>query len=106
MEEVIIFLSKHEMLKVVSNNEIKRIQISDRNLLLVRSGDKGFLVEPYCPHMDYPLIEGVVNPFEEIVCPWHSYRFHLGSGAETQSRCKSLKSYPIYEKEGKMMAKI
>ena len=106
MEEVVIFSSKIEMLKVIGNLEIKQVQINDKKFLLVRINDDCFLTETHCPHMDYNLAEAVLSPIGLLVCPWHAYGFRLSDGHETSERCRPLKVYPILEKEGKMICRI
>jgi nitrite reductase/ring-hydroxylating ferredoxin subunit len=106
MEEVVIFNSKKEMLKVIANREIKRVSINNQQFILVRSGECVFLSEQYCPHMDHNLSEGSVNFEGELICPWHSYRFSLMTGTEAQERCRRLKTFPLTEKDGQMVVRL
>lgn len=41
------------------------------------------------------LAKGKINNQNEIVCPWHAYRFNLKSGEESENRCADLKVYEI-----------
>jgi nitrite reductase (NADH) small subunit len=35
--------------------------------------------QAFCPHLEGPLFEGTLHG-DEIVCPWHQWRFSLRSG--------------------------
>ena len=36
-------------------------------------------VQSFCPHMQGPLFQGTVAG-ETVTCPWHEWRFSLGTG--------------------------
>lgn len=54
-----------------------------------------FAVTNACPHLGDSLSRGTTNYLNEIICPWHSYRFHLQTGEECQGRTKPLQRYPL-----------
>ncbi len=58
----------------------KSILVDDVPSLLVRVGDEYFAVEDVCTHDGQPLTDGPVSGCE-IVCPRHSARFDLKTGA-------------------------
>ncbi len=74
-------------------NEIKLVGIGDKKICIVRIGNNFFAFEAFCPHMDHPLSNGIVNNFNQIVCSWHNYVFDLRNGKEQQLRCRNLKRY-------------
>lgn len=44
------------------------------------AGGAGFVaVQSFCPHMEGPLFQGT-RAGDEIVCPWHRWRFSLRTG--------------------------
>jgi nitrite reductase/ring-hydroxylating ferredoxin subunit len=58
-----------------------------------------FAVEDTCPHLGESLSKGTTNYLNEIVCPWHSYRFNLSTGAECKYRTHNLKTFVIHQEE-------
>lgn len=63
---------------------------------LARTDSGWYAVTDACPHMGVSLSKGICNKFDEIVCPWHAYRFSLKTGEETSGHdCKDLKTYPV-----------
>jgi len=57
-----------------------------RRICLARTENGFFAIDNACPHMGESLHKGVVNYLDEVVCPWHNYRFHLGNGQECKNR--------------------
>ena len=57
-----------------------------------------------CPHAKGPLTAGKLHG-DEIVCPWHFFRFNLATGkAEgTPESIMHLKIYQIEEKDGQVL---
>ncbi|WP_192821495.1 Rieske 2Fe-2S domain-containing protein [Rufibacter sp. LB8] len=58
-----------------------------------------FAVENSCPHLGDALSRGTTNYLNEIVCPWHSYRFNLATGQECQHRTRPLKRFALEIRE-------
>lgn len=90
-DSLILFENKTEAEDFLPEREIKLVQIRGVRKAMVRLGDRIFVFDPLCPHQDYPLAQGLVNPRGEVVCKWHSYRFSLHTGAEAEARCSTLK---------------
>lgn len=42
-------------------------------------GAELFAAQSFCPHLQGPLFQGTVTG-EDVVCPWHQWRFSLRSG--------------------------
>ena len=60
--------------------ESRRAHYNETPLLVVRRGDRLFAFVETCAHLGGPLAEGTLDG-DTIVCPWHSSRFALESGA-------------------------
>jgi nitrite reductase/ring-hydroxylating ferredoxin subunit len=58
-----------------------------------------------CPHNRGPLAEGRVEG-GTLVCPWHWYRFDLGSGACLTSRRYALAVHPVVQVDGVWFADV
>jgi hypothetical protein len=48
-------------------------------LALYRVGEEILAAQAFCPHLDGPLFEGTLTG-DEIVCPWHQWRYSLRTG--------------------------
>lgn len=79
-----------------------------------------------CPHQGGPVCEGVRMPqvedvidenglfvcqkFNEddmhIVCPWHGYEFHIGTGEHVIDPKVKLRKYDVVEREGQIYVAI
>lgn len=86
-----LFDSLADMQRMLQNNEPRLVKAGNRNICIVRQGDKLVAFENECPHMGEGLNGGVINYLGEIVCPLHTYKFNLKTGEEERRRCRSLK---------------
>ncbi len=64
-------------------------------ICLIRNRAGIFAVSDVCPHLGESLSKGTTNYLNEVVCPWHSYRFSLVNGQECNNRTTNLKTYTI-----------
>lgn len=93
MDKYLVFESKEQAEQVIPLNQIKKIRIGKLELCLANTS-KGYVAfEKYCPHLGEDLSKGKINPQNEVVCPWHTYRFSLISGEECENRCEGLRTY-------------
>ena len=80
------------------------VRIGEREICLIRRADQMVAFKNQCPHLRHPLHLGHTNPFGEIVCPLHTYKFNLTTGEEADQKCSSLEFYEIeIEKSGEVM---
>lgn len=56
-----------------------------------------------CPHALGPLDEAQPDADGTITCPWHGYRFDLGTGAEEHKRCGALALYAVSVEDGRLL---
>ena len=91
-----------ELLKLIPMGTVKRVVAGGTPVCLVNL--KGELIgfKDHCPHMNHPLSQGIMNNFEEIICPLHAYRFHLRYGNEANNKCGSLSFIEVQEENGKI----
>lgn len=99
MEEIVVFDSIDTARKVIPDGEKRKVKIGNKTLCLAHYRGKFFAMDDACPHMRYSLTSGNFNPFLEIVCPLHTYRFKLTTGEEAEQRCNPLKTYQVIEDE-------
>ncbi len=105
MPKVSLF-SRDELNDLLKPFEIKTIRIGEKRYCLGMSGNEFFLFDEECPHMGYRLENGKINPYDEITCPWHNYRFSLKTGIEDQLRCKKLRVYELFFEQDQLMANL
>lgn len=93
MDKYLVFESKEQAEKAIPLNQIKKIRI-DKRLLCMAHTLQGFVAfDKNCPHLGDDLSRGTLNNSDEIVCPWHSYRFSLHTGEESEKQCGTLQIF-------------
>jgi nitrite reductase/ring-hydroxylating ferredoxin subunit len=55
------------------------------DIAVFRWNDRVYAVENLCPHLGFPLSEGVVQD-GEIICSWHGWRVRLDDGSCRRER--------------------
>lgn len=93
MKKYLVFETKEQAERSIPVNQIKKIRIDQFHFCLANTvkGFRAFEID--CPHLGDDLSRGTLNPIGEVICPWHSYRFDLLSGEESENRCKTLKVF-------------
>ncbi|MDX2189680.1 MAG: Rieske 2Fe-2S domain-containing protein [Bacteroidota bacterium] len=74
----------------VAINQAVTVLIEDKKICLARTKSGWYAVADVCPHLGASLSKGKCNNFDEIVCPWHNYRFDLKLGHETSGQGTGL----------------
>lgn len=97
VEEIVVFDSIDTARRVIPDGEKRRVKIGAKKLCLAHYRGKFYAMDDGCPHMGHSLNLGNFNPFGEIVCPLHTYRFNLKTGEEAEQRCTRLKTYRVIE---------
>ena len=67
--------------------------VDGREIAVFRSrDDEIWATQARCPHKAGLLADGIVGD-GQVICPLHSYKFDLGSGAPVRNECASLRTY-------------
>lgn len=66
-------------------------------IVLIKKHNKIFALNNECPHMGGPLGEGEVEN-NELVCPWHQWRFNIETGACSESKEEPILCYKTFIK--------
>jgi nitrite reductase/ring-hydroxylating ferredoxin subunit len=98
MEWIKIFSSPADARARIQPGQPQLVVIGSTRICLARVGDEFFAVGDKCSHNGESLSKGKVNFIEEIVCPWHGYRFSLKSGRCAESY-PDIPTYPVKETE-------
>jgi nitrite reductase/ring-hydroxylating ferredoxin subunit len=104
--KITLFDSIEKARETIPEGEMKIVKYQERKFILAQFRHRFYAFDHLCPHMGHPLNDGRFNPYGEIVCSLHSYRFDLNSGNESQNRCRYLTIYKISEEKNKLMVEI
>lgn len=65
----------------LSTEQCVLVRLAGRQVGLVLHGGRPVAVVNDCPHFGGPLAQGAISAARgEIICPWHRFRFDLGTG--------------------------
>ncbi len=97
MEQHKIFDSLAEAEQMLPLGKPQKLRVSGRAeaICLVRTRTGIFAVADSCPHLGDSLSRGTTNYLNEVVCPWHSYRFSLHTGQECENRTQPVSTFSI-----------
>jgi len=99
MQWIKLFESEAEAKSKIPLAKATLVVVSGQEICVAHTQAGLFAVNNACPHLGDSLSRGTTNYLNEIVCPWHSYRFHLATGEECQGRTKPLRHYPLQVRE-------
>jgi nitrite reductase (NADH) small subunit len=60
---------------------------------------KVFAVDGVCPHKGGPLADGMLAG-DQVVCPYHAFRFHRDTGACDQPGVCAIATHPVEVADG------
>ena len=89
-----------ELNRLLNQRTCAPIVIGGHGLLLVKHGEKYYLVKNKCPQQGAKLDNAVCED-GKIVCPWHRYGFDLETG---RGAGMYLENYPVDEREDGLYA--
>ncbi|WP_299460946.1 Rieske 2Fe-2S domain-containing protein [uncultured Microscilla sp.] len=94
-----LFEDWEEARKKVPLNSTKKVRIGSKKICLAHTKEGFFVVDDECTHMRASLTSGHLNDFNEVICPWHDYRFCLKTGEEKSGKnARPLLTHRIEEK--------
>ncbi len=84
----------------------RAFQIGENNIAVFRTrGGSIFATDNRCPHKGGPLAEGMLAG-DQVVCPLHSFRYDLHSGACDQEGACPVKTYPLEIRDGHVLLNL
>jgi nitrite reductase (NADH) small subunit len=57
----------------------RSVTIEGLEIAVFRSNGELYALENLCPHLGFPLTEGIVKD-DVVICGWHGWRVRLGDG--------------------------
>ena len=92
-----LFDSQEQAERALPLGKPQKLRVAGREeaICLVRTRAGIFAVTDACPHLGDSLSRGTINYLNEVICPWHSYRFSLITGEECAHRTGRLATYAV-----------
>lgn len=80
--------------------------VGDKPIAVFRSrAGKVFAVEGTCPHKGGPLADGMIAG-EQVVCPYHAFKFHHQTGECDQPGVCAIATYPVEVVDGQVFVGV
>ena len=91
-------------LSQIAIGEGREFVVDGKDIVVFRPRTGGvFATQAKCPHGDAPLCDGIVGG-TTVICPYHSRKFDIATGASANPDCASLVTYPVRETdEGELL---
>ena len=91
----------------LADGTTRRVMAGERALALVRCGERVFACLDSCPHKGGYLSEGWVSVArQEVICPWHRFRFRLESGASATNPELVVPTFPVRIEDGNILVEL
>ncbi|WP_425637032.1 Rieske (2Fe-2S) protein [Algoriphagus yeomjeoni] len=94
MKTFLLGSTKRQVLEMIPECRIHKINLGDQVIALVRSQENFHAFQADCPHRGTSLLEGSLSSEHEVICPLHRYRFNLMTGEVKVGSCGNLEIYP------------
>lgn len=90
-----VFSSAEEAKEQVALRKLQLLEVEGRAICFAHTPDGFFAVDDACPHLGQSLSRGTTNYLNEVICPWHSYRYNLENGRECDYRTRNAVLHPV-----------
>jgi nitrite reductase/ring-hydroxylating ferredoxin subunit len=94
-----VFASSAEANEQVPVRKLKQFVLGGRAICFAHTAAGFFALDDACPHLGYSLSKGTTNYLNEVICPWHSYRFNMADGRECEFRTRKAVLHPVEVRE-------
>lgn len=86
---------------------IVEVTAGPASIVVVRCAEQIYAIDNYCPHRGAPLSDGRVSvPREEIICPWHGFRFALATGKSVTNPEVGVRTFPVRVVDGDVVVDL
>ena len=89
----------------LKEGQMKRVQVSGRNILLMRTRGQVFGVSNICPHMGCSLDKGILREYL-VMCPCHGWKFDVRNGQYEENKAIALECYRVKVQNEKVYVEI
>ena len=80
------------------------VKVEGLDIALFRWNDQVYAIEDLCPHLGFPLSEGIMQA-GEVICSWHGWHVRLEDGTCRRER-ERAKVWECEVREGEVFVKI
>ena len=94
-----IFDSEEEARTQVPQRQMKLLVLEGKEICFAHTGAGYFALDDACPHLGHSLSRGTTNFLNEVICPWHSYRYSMTDGRECEFRTRKAVLHPVEMRE-------
>ena len=94
-----VFDSETEARKQVPLRKLKLLVLDGRSICFAHTASGFFALDDGCPHLGYSLSKGTTNYLNEVICPWHSYRYSMQDGRECDFRTRKARLHRVELRE-------
>lgn len=101
MNQYLVFKDSEESDRVIPLGKKRLFKAGGKSICIAQIPTGMVAFENACPHQGEDLNKGHINPFGEITCPLHAYRFSLKTGEEVTNKCSGLTFINLREIKGK-----
>jgi len=74
------------------------------DIALFRWNDRIYAIEDFCPHLGFPLSEGIMQA-GEVICSWHGWHVQLEDGTCRRER-ERAKVFSCEVREGEIFVRV
>ena len=99
MKKVKVFNDLEAAFNAIKEGTARKVVYKDLGIALVRKNNELFAIQDQCPHAKASLSVGIINAFNEIVCPLHSYCYDLKTGREKDQKSADAKVWKVIVEE-------
>lgn len=94
-----VFSSTSEAYRRIPPGKLQLVKVGKRRICIAHTPQGFHAVADTCPHLGESLSKGHLNYLDEVVCPWHAYRFSLTNGDECANKTAPLEVHKIELRE-------
>ncbi len=85
--------------EILQANDFVRFIVADgKKLCFIKTGDKFFAAQPYCPHAGAALAHGWCKD-GKLICPNHRFEYDLKTGRGNAGQGDYIDLYPVEVRE-------
>jgi len=77
------------------------VEINGNEVALFNINGTYYAIDNMCAHQGGPLGEGLVEG-ENVICPWHSWRYNVKTGICAGNPSAKVKTYPVKVENGQI----
>ncbi|GAC1419629.1 MAG: hypothetical protein NVS1B13_06500 [Flavisolibacter sp.] len=78
-----------------ADNGITELQVEERRICMAFFNGRLFAFTSLCPHASGRFKDGHLDPFGNIVCPLHRFKYNLDNGQNISGEGYYLKRWPV-----------